>query len=50
MFGKDLYADAERFYSSSHRLASVVDDNLLVAAAARVWALQKVLRVGIRRR
>ena len=40
-FGKELYADAERFYSSSHRLASVVDDDLLTAAAARGVGIAK---------
>ena len=49
-FGKELYADAERFYSSSHRFASTVDDGLLIAAAAPVWELQKVVRVGMRTR
>ena len=40
-FGKELYAEAERFYSSSHRFASTVDDGLLIAAAARGVGIAK---------
>ena len=40
-FGKGLHAEAERFYSASYRLAIVVDDRLLVAAAARGVGIAK---------
>ena len=40
-FGMGLYADAERFYSTSHQFASAVKDGLLISAAARGTGIAK---------